>query len=79
MHKKGGYNRRNFLLKVKKVNEIYLEHSKRGVFVEYIFRNYIKNQFFISRTTFYEYLSIPYLKELEELDVKESRQLNLFP
>lgn len=66
--RKGGYNRRNFLLRVKRVNEIYIEHSKRGIFVENIFRMYIRDQFLISRATFYIYLSIPYKKELEELE-----------
>lgn len=59
--------RKNYLLRVEKVNEIYVEHSKRGVFVEHIYHNYIRDQFHISRSTFYSYLSVPYKKELEEL------------
>ena len=78
--KKGGYNRKNFLLRVERVNEVYLEHARRGVFVEHIYRNHIKDQFLISRSTFFTYLSIPYKKELEELEEKENRnrQLDLF-
>lgn len=68
--KKGGYSRHNFLLRVKRVNEIYIEHSRRGLFVENIYRMYIQEQFLIGRTTFYAYLSIPYKKELEELEKK---------
>jgi len=80
MKKKGGYNRKNFLLRVERVNEVYLEYARRGVFVEHIYRNHIKDQFLISRTTFFAYLSIPYKKELEEIERKENRnrQLNLF-
>lgn len=62
---KGGYNRYNFLLKVKAVNEIYLEYSKKGVSSGYIYKTYIQHQFFISRATFYAYLQIPYKKEIE--------------
>ena len=62
---KGGYNRHNFLLRVKRVNEIYVEYSRRGIFAENIYRLYIRDQFLISRATFYTYLSIPYKKELE--------------
>ena len=78
MQRKGGYNRRNFLLRVQRVNEVYLFHSKRGVFVEHIFRNYVRDEFLISRSTFYQYLSIPYKRELEELDRKQNTQLDLF-
>jgi hypothetical protein len=57
----------NFLLKVKSVNEVYYEHSRRGVFTENIYRLYVRDRFFISRRTFYAYLAIPYRRELEKL------------
>lgn len=53
------YNR-VFLAKVKQVNEIYVEYSKRGVPPENIYRLYIRDQFYISRRTFFRYLTIPY-------------------
>jgi hypothetical protein len=58
--------KRNFLLRVRQVNDIYLEHSRRGVFTENIYRLYIRDRFFISRSTFYFYLSVPYKKLLNE-------------
>lgn len=67
---KGGYNRYNFLLKVRKVCETYNEHARKGVATGYIYDNYIKNQFFISRATFYNYLSTPYKAEIEKFENK---------
>jgi hypothetical protein len=78
MKRRGGYNRRNFLLRVKDVNEVYLDHHSRGIPAEYIFRNHVHERFRISRTTFFEYLAIPYKRELELLDRKQNRQMNLF-
>ncbi|MDR2009226.1 MAG: hypothetical protein LBQ22_01940 [Bacteroidales bacterium] len=70
---------RKFLLKrVKEVNEIYMNHSKRGLSNEYIYRNYIRNVFHISRSTFYEYLTIPYAKEIKEIENKEKEQPKSF-
>jgi hypothetical protein len=78
MKRRGGYNRRNFLLRVKDVNEVYLEYHNHGVPAEYIFRNYINERFRIGRTTFFEYLTIPYKRELELLDRKQNKQISLF-
>lgn len=44
-----GYNKYNYLQRVKAVCEIYMEHRNKGVTVDYIFRNYIAPRFFISR------------------------------
>jgi hypothetical protein len=65
---KKGYNSRNFLLRVKQVNEIYMEHAQRGLTVETIYRKYVKDQYLIARGTFYRYLSIPYKKLLSEFE-----------
>jgi hypothetical protein len=54
----------NFFKKVKAINEIYLENSKRGLTAENIYRLYIRDRFFISRSSFYRYLTIPYKKEI---------------
>jgi len=58
-------DKENFLKKVKEVNEIYLEHSRRGASPGYIYRCYIRDQFYISRRTFFRYLTIPYKRMLE--------------
>ena len=63
------YNR-NFLLRVERVNEVFLEHSQRGIFTENIYRLYVRDRFLISRATFYRYLTIPYRRYLNELTGK---------
>lgn len=69
------YNRYNFLSRVKEVNEIYVKYSSKGVFTEYIFNTYIKDVYKISRSTFWNYLSIPYEKELKiELEKRAKRE-----
>jgi hypothetical protein len=59
------YSRKNHLKKVLKVQEIYLEYTRKGCTNEYIFETLIRPHFFISRSTFYEYLAIPAAKELK--------------
>jgi len=49
-----------FLEKVGQVNEIYLDQKAKGLSNEEIYRRFIKHRFFISRNTFYNYLTIPY-------------------
>ncbi len=78
MARKGGYNRRNYLLRVKAVNEVYLEHHSKGIPAERIFKDYIQKQFFIGRTRFFEYLTIPYKQELKKLDEVQQQQRTLF-
>jgi len=60
-------NRMNFLLRVKDVNEVFISHNNRGIFTENIYRDYIKERFRISRSTFFRYLTIPYKKELNDI------------
>ncbi len=59
---------------IKEVNEVFLEYFKKGMFTENIFRNYIRDRFHISRSTFFEYLSTPYKSQLKELDEKEKKE-----
>ena len=68
------YTRRYLLNRIKEVCEIYLREAKRGVNNEFIYDNYIRDRFHISRSTFYEYLAVPYEKELKELDRKEAEE-----
>ena len=71
------YTRRYLLKRIKDVCEIYLREAKRGVNNEYIYNNYIRDRFHISRSTFYEYLTVPYEKQLKELDAKEAQDKRL--
>lgn len=64
------YNKINYLQKVVAVNEIFIKYAAKGLSNEYIYNNYIKSVFFISRTTFYNYLSIPYKKELKQIETQ---------
>ncbi|MBR1922154.1 MAG: hypothetical protein IJ838_00170 [Paludibacteraceae bacterium] len=68
------YTRRYLLNRIKAVNEIYLREAKRGVNNEFIYDNYIRDVYHISRSTFYEYLAVPYERQLKELDRKETEE-----
>lgn len=83
---KGKYNRRNFLLRVIDIQNIYTEHHKRGCTDVYIYNNHIYPTYKIGRTTFYNYLATPAVKELKLLEDKMQRekaeqksQLVMFP
>lgn len=62
------YSRRNYLLKVKEVQCIYLEHQKNGATNEWIYLKVIYPRFLISRSTFYKYLGVNARKELKEME-----------
>ena len=74
------YNRKNFLTKVLKVQEIALYHNKQGLFFKEIYHLYIEKQFHISKRTFDTYLGINARKELKELKANQAQnnQLQLF-
>jgi hypothetical protein len=68
-----GYSKKNFLKKVKDVQDIYQEYHRRGYTNEYIYKELIRPKWLISRTTFYNYLSISlYLEQKKE----ESKHLS---
>ena len=68
------YTKKYFLQRVREVNEVYLEHANRGLFNEDIYKHYIRDRFHISRTTFYEYLTIPYNAELKKIEQREAEK-----
>lgn len=74
------YNRKNYLRKVLKVQEIVLLHRKQGLFFNEIFYKYIEIQFHISKRTYDSYLGINARKELKDLEQNNpnNQQLNLF-
>ena len=65
------FSRKNMLLRVKEVNELYVEKARIGLSTEYIYRTFIEPRFHISRTTLYEYLAIPYDRQLREIAQRE--------
>ena len=74
------YNRKNFLTKVLKVQEIALHHRKQGLFFKEIYHLHIENQHNICKRTFDSYLGINARKELKDLQQtnQNNNQLNLF-
>jgi len=73
------YTRKNLLLRVKEVNETYVEKHRIGLSTEYIYRNFIFPLFHISRSTLYDYLAIPYASQLKEIERKEEEQKRIMP
>ena len=80
-----GYNRRNFLLRVRDIQDIYMQHHTRGCTDKFIYQNHIYPTYKIGRTTFYNYLATPAVKELKELEERmrlereeRGRQLSMF-
>lgn len=79
------YNNYNILRKMVEVQELVLEHKKRGATQVWIYENIIAPAFFISYSTFNRYLSYPAKRELREkrkerqLQREDPRQLKLFP
>lgn len=68
------FSRKNMLLRVKEVNELYVEKSKIGLSTEFIYRTFIEPRFHISRSTLYEYLAIPYERQLKEISQREQAE-----
>ena len=68
---KMAFSRKNLLLRVKEINELYMEKAKIGLSTEFIFRTFIKPRYHISRSTLYEYLAIPYDRQLREIAQRE--------
>lgn len=66
------YNRKNFLLKVLAVQEIYQQYKEDGVTAKAIYEKYIKDQYHISKSTFDNYLSINAKLELKHLDNEDA-------
>lgn len=61
------FYRKNTLLKAIKVQNITLEHTRKGVTQEWVFENLVKDNFFISKRTYDRYLSINAKKLLKDL------------
>ncbi len=68
------FSRKNMLFRVKEVNELYVEKAKIGLTTEFIYRTFIKPRFHISRSTLYEYLAIPYDRQLKEIYQREKAE-----
>jgi hypothetical protein len=65
------YNKRNLLEKMVQIQDITLEHTKRGVKQEWVYINVIYPGFKISRGTYYKYLAHNAKAELKRLATGE--------
>lgn len=72
------YNRGNILKRMVEVQDITLEHTRKGVTQEWVYLNVIHPRFIISRATYYAYLSFPAKRELRKVEEAERAQLKLF-
>ena len=62
------YNSRNKLIKIQEIVTIYLNNKELGYNNEHIYKNIIYPAYYISKTTFYNYLTIPANRLLKELE-----------
>ncbi|MEG2276653.1 MAG: hypothetical protein RSA53_05390 [Odoribacter sp.] len=72
-----GYNRRNILRRIVEIQNITLEHTKRGVSQKWVYENVIFPRFYLSVATYYNYLDINARAELRKLEEAEAAQLKL--
>ena len=72
------FSRKNLLCRVREVNELFVEKQRLGLSTEYIYRTFVAPRYHISRTTLYNWLTIPYAAQLREIERQEqSTQNNL--
>lgn len=72
-----GYNRRNILKRIIEVQNITLEHTKRGSTQKWVYENIIYPRFLISIATYNNYLAVNAKAELKRMDEAETAQLKL--
>ena len=72
-----GYNRRNILKRIVEIQDITLEHTRRGVTQKYVFEQIVYPRFYISSATYYSYLGIAAKAELRKLEEAEALQLKI--
>jgi len=73
------YNRKNYLNKVLKIQQITLEYRAQGLYFKEIYHKHIENQFNICKRTYDSYLGINAKKQLREFAEKENtNQIKLF-
>lgn len=76
------YNQENLYKTMIDVQAAFKKEWQPGMSIDWIFKNKIKDQFHISRTTFLKYLKTPAEKKLRELQQtkkeKKSTQISMF-
>ncbi len=71
------YNRKNYLIRVLKVQEIYLEYQEKGLSNIAIWRRYIRDVYHISLTTMYNYLAVNAKGELKKIEMQEIKEFDI--
>lgn len=66
------YNQRNLLLKIIEIQNIVIKEQQRGATQRWIYKNLIKDRYFISEPAFNKYLARNAKRELAELSEKET-------
>lgn len=61
------FNKLNFFEKVLAVQAVYNDAKKQGSTDVWIYENLIEKNFFISKRTFYNYLTIPAMREIKKM------------
>lgn len=77
------YNRINLLSRIVEIQDITLEHTRKGVTQQWVYENLIYPTYKISRRTYYSYLTQWAKAELKRLEEKKQaankvKQLELF-
>lgn len=72
-----GYNRRNILKRIIEIQEITLEHTRRGVSQKWVYEHVIYPRFYISSATYYNYLAVNAKAELRKLEEADVVQLKI--
>ena len=62
------HSRKNYLLRIVDIQELTLEHTKKGTTQEWVYKNIIEPRYRISKSTYYNYLAVPAKKELKILE-----------
>ncbi|MFZ4547544.1 MAG: hypothetical protein ACOYN4_08920 [Bacteroidales bacterium] len=65
------YTRKNLLLTILEVQALVLEYQGKGKTQQWIHKNIIHPKYFISISTYYNYLKINARKELKEYEQKQ--------
>ena len=69
------YNRKNILLKIIDIQNLTLEHTKKGVSKKFIYYNYIYPNYRISMATYYSYLAENAKGKLKKLDEADNNNI----
>ncbi len=62
------YNRKYYLRRVAKIQNIVLECQKSGASLTWIYENHIRDTYHISKSTFDKYLGVPAKHELRKME-----------